>query len=238
MITLRRHTAEDYANLPNIDDPDVSVLSNDDRKCLDEIGGRLIERGAHHRFGVTLLHNHFAIADDETMVEQLDRVNKRLTLRPVRDVASDRPATSICFETGYGRGRELKIVGLEFSHNGAEAGYESIGESDTETLIAVRDVLTSNNKLRRFGLRLLHDPLELDDQIRFERCDENDRVLICEGIQPDDPDLALSVSTVFRWKDQDANRGAECTAQQKCVPWHQCHAPTGTHQRVSGHRKE
>jgi hypothetical protein len=42
----------------------------------------LEQHGALQRFGLTLLHQHFDMGDDEILVESIDVTNRVLTLRP------------------------------------------------------------------------------------------------------------------------------------------------------------
>jgi hypothetical protein len=67
--------------LPNIDD--VTPISDEDKPCLDEIRDVLTRRNTLRRFGVCLLHEHFPIADDETMLETCDAERRTLTNRPI-----------------------------------------------------------------------------------------------------------------------------------------------------------
>lgn len=67
--------------LPDIDD--VEVRSEADDACFAEIRDVLKRHSALGRFGVTLLHQHFDIADDELLVEQVDVDTRTLTIRPV-----------------------------------------------------------------------------------------------------------------------------------------------------------
>ena len=80
MIDIRAHTKTDYAVLPNIDSPAMEALDDSDWECLDEIGGLLIAKGANDRFGVTLLHSHFPIGDNEIIVEEPRPFERAFTL--------------------------------------------------------------------------------------------------------------------------------------------------------------
>jgi hypothetical protein len=71
MLALRHHNSRDYAMLPDIDDSDAGTLTLADQVCLEEIGDCLLRSNANSRFGVTLLHSHFLIDDDETFVEEV-----------------------------------------------------------------------------------------------------------------------------------------------------------------------
>lgn len=78
------------ATLPDIDN--VEARSEADDACFAEIRDVLDRHGALGRFGVTLLHQHFDIGDDELLVEQVDVDTRTLTIQPVSvvDVANRR----------------------------------------------------------------------------------------------------------------------------------------------------
>lgn len=67
--------------------PDISAtppLNAADRRCLDAIRDVLEKHGRMERFGVTLLHKHFEMADDEILVEQVDEVARKLVIKPAK----------------------------------------------------------------------------------------------------------------------------------------------------------
>jgi Glu-tRNA(Gln) amidotransferase subunit E-like FAD-binding protein len=61
---------------------EVPEFTAADQECLDEIRAVLERRNALSRFGVTLLHQHFDMTDDEILVETIDVENRILTSRP------------------------------------------------------------------------------------------------------------------------------------------------------------
>jgi hypothetical protein len=70
--------------LPDIDE--VEPISEKDQACIDAVRAVLKEYGALSRFGITLLHQHFAVSEDEVMMEFVDKENRVLTTRPVKAV--------------------------------------------------------------------------------------------------------------------------------------------------------
>jgi hypothetical protein len=68
--------------LPDIDD--IDPFSEADRECLTEVRSVLEKHGSLQRFGLTLLHQHFELAEDEVLVEEIDVDNRILTSRPKR----------------------------------------------------------------------------------------------------------------------------------------------------------
>jgi hypothetical protein len=66
--------------LPNIND--VDPLRPADYACMEEIREVLLRRGCLQRFGLTLLHRHFPLGDDEVLVESVDVQNRVITQVP------------------------------------------------------------------------------------------------------------------------------------------------------------
>lgn len=71
-----------YAGLSDIDD--VALIDPTDRECLERIREVLRTHGKLDRFGVTLLHSHFPVYEDETIIETCDPKSRRLTLEVVK----------------------------------------------------------------------------------------------------------------------------------------------------------
>jgi hypothetical protein len=62
---------------------EIKPLCEDDSTVLAEIRDVLRRHGATERFGVTLLHKHFELAEEEYLLEQTDVASRTLTLQPV-----------------------------------------------------------------------------------------------------------------------------------------------------------
>lgn len=78
--------------LPDIDE--VEPLSDNDQACIEDVRRVLEAHGALSRFGVVLLHEPFGIADDEVMMEFVDKARRTLTTVPVK-AAEHREENSI-----------------------------------------------------------------------------------------------------------------------------------------------
>jgi hypothetical protein len=240
MLTMRHHTSNDYALLPDIDDSDAGTITAADQACLDEIGNGLLRTRAHERFGVTLLHSHFPIENGETLVEEVHTDSDLLTLRPVRTNGSELVATNICFDDARSRFEDPRLIGLEYTCAHVLAGAVPINNSDRDTLSLVHDVLRSYGMTNRFGIRLLHDPLKLKGDILLETCDPIRRTLTCRRSREDDPALARSIPTVFTWEEISATDrdglviGQGCI--QLCTTKHRCEVSSrGSHKHSSSH---
>lgn len=62
---------------------ELATLTGEDEECLKEIKGVLERFGKSNRFGVTLLHEHFDVDDDEVMQETTIPTKRRLVQTPV-----------------------------------------------------------------------------------------------------------------------------------------------------------
>ncbi len=69
---------------PHPDISEVIPLSKDDEECMRELKAVLVRHGALQRFGVTLLHQHFSVGDDEVLLESVDAEARILTMAPVK----------------------------------------------------------------------------------------------------------------------------------------------------------
>lgn len=64
---------------------DVEPISDKDAEVLSELREVLLKHNAVERFGVTLIHKHFDLAENEQLVEFTDVDNRRLTIQPVSE---------------------------------------------------------------------------------------------------------------------------------------------------------
>ena len=82
---------------------EVNAMSLQDEACVQEIVDVLKKYNALGRFGVTLLHKHFDIAEDELFVESCDVSTRTLTIKPFKKSELDGlnfKATSWRLDTG------------------------------------------------------------------------------------------------------------------------------------------
>lgn len=90
MEFTRAPGAAQWADFPDIDD--VARRDESDAALFAELKTVLDRHGASSRFGVTLLHKHFAIGPDEVLVETCDAEARTLVIKPYpRALALARP---------------------------------------------------------------------------------------------------------------------------------------------------
>ncbi len=63
---------------------EIEPINDADLECLAEVREVLKKYGKRERFGVTLLHKHFDIAEDEILVETTDVEARLLTTKPMK----------------------------------------------------------------------------------------------------------------------------------------------------------
>ena len=63
---------------------DVKPIGESDAECLEEIRRVLQKHNCLRRFGLSLLHNHFELGDDEMMLETTDMEKREQWVRPVK----------------------------------------------------------------------------------------------------------------------------------------------------------
>lgn len=61
---------------------EIQILDSSDDSCLEELKLVLEKHSKIDKFGIALLHKHFNLAQDETLVETIDTENRVLTSRP------------------------------------------------------------------------------------------------------------------------------------------------------------
>jgi hypothetical protein len=62
---------------------EVEPISDSDSEVLVQLREVLLKNNAIDRFGVTLIHKHFDLQENEELVEFTDIENRRLTIEPV-----------------------------------------------------------------------------------------------------------------------------------------------------------
>jgi hypothetical protein len=115
--------------LPDIDE--VEPVAEKDEACIQAVRKVLEEHGALSRFGVVLLHEHFDIADDEIMMEFVDKESRTLTTRPVKAAEHDEEMsiqTSWRLDSRTGRQRCERYCQRPYGPNGPHiTGHATVG---------------------------------------------------------------------------------------------------------------
>jgi len=71
-----------WGSLRDIDE--VDPIGDSDAACLKGLYEVLKQHNKQGKFGVTLLHKHFPLGDDEVLLERTDHETRTLVLQPAR----------------------------------------------------------------------------------------------------------------------------------------------------------
>jgi len=75
-------SANPYEGLPHIDDTQEPLA--EEQAQLERLAAFMKAEGMTEKFGITLLHKHFELANDEMLVEFCDPETRTLTIRPIQ----------------------------------------------------------------------------------------------------------------------------------------------------------
>lgn len=76
------HERKKMKTLPDI--TEAKPLGSADKPLVDELVALLKKHNALDRFGITLLHQHFPISEDEVLVENVDTGARTQLIRPMK----------------------------------------------------------------------------------------------------------------------------------------------------------
>ena len=216
MLTMRDHGVEDYEVLRHMDTTDVGDLAEDDRACLEDLGQYLVTTDAWKRFGIWLLHKHFEPEPGEVFVERAVRRPRGTETAPVmRSEFSEDGLSTTAIRFGDPVDEGVSVVGMEFADPDDFGDTEPLSDDDEAILAGICERLASHDKVDRFGVRLIRNPLDLsDNELLHETSDSAGRALHCTvGIR--DAVLAEKkvVQTAWKWRvGTDAIVMQDCTA--------------------------
>jgi hypothetical protein len=218
MLTMRDHGVEDYAALPDMDATDVGELRDNDRACLEELGQYLVSTDAWQRFGIWLLHKHFEPEPGEVFVESTMQEPRGTKTAPTMRAAfpdQGLSTTAIRFDDSTTGG--VGVIGMEFAEPEEFGDTEPLSDDDDAILAGIAERLRTHDKLQRFGVRLIRNPLGLSDQeMLHETCDSATRTLHCTvgeraAMLADDN----VIQTAWRWRVVQG--GSDAIVMQDCT---------------------
>ena len=86
----KRPLAERFKGLPEVSH--ARPISPADQECIEELYSVLEKHDAENRFGISLLHTHFPVHEDEILVETCDDSTRTMTIKP--SPSSEAPETN------------------------------------------------------------------------------------------------------------------------------------------------
>ncbi|QGM96138.1 hypothetical protein [Methylocystis parvus] len=234
MLEIVRHTESDYAALAHIDAGETGKLSSDDVACLDELGNFLVESGLGERFGATLLHTHFPVRAGEVMIETVDRNRAETHLRPQEAPQEEMQPIHLRFTSEWAR-----PIALEYATGLDEVS--PIGAQDEAALAGIFEILNRRRKTDRFGVRLLHNPLGVQEtEMLLETCDSSKRLLTNRAVASNRGESGDAIPTCFQWRPAADAQPGQLTASRSvatiCNVVRGCLSrPDGGHETHSSH---
>jgi hypothetical protein len=216
VLQIRDHGVADYTGLLDMDVTDVGVLGEDDRACLAELGEYLASTQAWQRFAVWLLHKHFEPADGEIFVERATaQRGLETTLVPRSMVSQEVSASGIRFDVKDDS--DVSVVALEFAEPADFGPTTPLCSDDEGVLAGIAERLRAHDKIDRFGVKLIRNPLALsEDELLLETCDSAIRTLYCDiGMRDTLPaDLAVIETT---WRCNVVEGEGQPVVMQECA---------------------
>jgi len=200
MLTMRDHDVEDYESLRDMDTTDVGELREDDRACLEELGQYLVATDASNRFGIWLLHKHFEPVPGEVFVERSVRAPRGTETAPM-------------MRSGFAV-QGLSTTAIRSDDFG---DTEPLSDDDEAILAGICERLQAHDKVERFGVRLIRNPLELSEsELLHETSDGANRTLHCTVGERDAVLTELNIiQTAWKWRVTQG--GSEPIVMQDCT---------------------
>lgn len=217
MLTMRDHGVEDYEVLSDMDATDVGELREDDRACLEELGQYLVSTDAWQRFGIWLLHKHFEPAPGEVFVERTMSAPRRTETAPaLRSAFGEQGLSTTAVRFGDSAGG-VDVIGMEFAEPGDFGDAAPLSDDDEAILAGIAERLAAHDKMARFGVRLIRNPLGLsEDELLHENCDRAARTLYNtvgeRGTMLADENV---IQTAWKWRV--VLGGADAIVMQDCT---------------------
>jgi hypothetical protein len=218
MLTMRDHGVEDYESLPDMDATDVGDLRDDDRACLEELGQYLVTTDAWQRFGIWLLHKHFEPAPGEVFVEHTMRAPRKTETTPIeRSAFAEQGLSTTAIQFGDSVSNGVSVIGMEFAQPDDFGDAAPLSDDDEAILAGIAERLRAHDKIQRFGVRLIRNPLGLSEhEMLHETCDSSTRTMHC-AVGERDAMLAdkATIQTAWRWRV--VRGGTDAVVMQDCT---------------------
>jgi hypothetical protein len=202
MLQIRRHCVDDYEQLLHLDAGNLGTLSYCDRECLREVGDFLAATGAWRRFALWLLHKHFVPHDTELFFERAILGEKRTETTPVSRFALTSRVSPVAVRFRDGSGPAPQVVGLEYANLRPWEPTPALDDEDQPVLAGIAHRLRTYDKLDRFGVRLIRNPLALTRaELLLETCDSTARTMHCHVASRTAVSTGRStIETTWRWR--------------------------------------
>jgi hypothetical protein len=201
-----------------MDATDVGDLRDDDRACLEELGQYLVTTDAWQRFGIWLLHKHFEPAPGELFVEHTMRAPRKTETTPIeRSAFAEQGLSTTAIQFGDSVSNGVSVIGMEFAQPDDFGDAAPLSDDDEAILAGIAERLRAHDKIQRFGVRLIRNPLGLSEhEMLHETCDSSTRTMHCT-VGERDAMLAdkATIQTAWRWRVVQG--GTDAVVMQDCT---------------------
>ncbi len=183
-----------FNNLLDIDD--VSPYSEEDVKVIAQLGKVLIAHNMHQRFGISLIHKHYDLKENEIVLETTSEQNAKEFSMSVAsfDNQSDVLPSMWRFVAG-----NTKIEATQWMKCSDKMREQySLMDEDLLVLLALRTSMMELGCMDRFGVSLLHRVLPLaNSEFLMEGTDVDNRSQIMELLPMAELDEGQSIETLW-----------------------------------------
>jgi hypothetical protein len=171
---------------------------------------------------VWLLHKHFEPADGEIFVERATPERELETTLVPRSMVSPQQVSASGIRFDADVDSDVSVIALEFAEP-ADFGPTLPFSADDETVLAgIAQRLRAHDKIDRFGVKLIRNPLALSEgELLLETCDSAIRTLYCDVSSRDAIPADLDIiETTWRWNvvAGDGRPVVMHTCAAACVP--------------------
>lgn len=205
------------------------VLKSNGEEWFYELRDVLKKHNALDRFGITLLHKHFDVADDEIMLETTDVGNRTLHMQPIKtkDYFDKETMPLVATSIRLIDCDNLTMQVTMWSQFDDAYGATRISDKDVTCLSELRDVLKTHDALNRFGIKLLLSQFEVaKDETLLETTDVKERTQIIKPVKINGSENSEDASgMITQWKLVEGETIAVLVC--RCDTWNGKH--TGGH---------
>lgn len=192
-----------WSQLPDINK--VSQVENGE-KWFSELRDILKKYNSLDRFGITLLHKHFKIEEDEIMLETIDVDKRTLFMRPVKskDYLEKNNQSLATTSLKLVEDEKMTIQTTMWSKTPKGSKMLKISDSDAECFAELRQVLKKHNAIERYGIGLLHRHFDINEgEVLYESTDIVKRSQIIRPMKFENiPDDSI-ITTCWKLVDDD-----------------------------------
>jgi len=201
-LSVKAHESLDYAHLLDISQVDPVKVNSTEDKCLEEIGALLTKTDAYKYVGISLLHKHFDVADNELMLHDFSSDKTEIVGFPRLNI---KPSSSryspINMKFSNDISGDISLIGLDYVASNDVDINDHLNES---LLNELKQIFIKCHMSNRFGIRLLLNLDHNSETTYIEFSDSLARRSVCNLIPRSDSRLDSTIETVWQWEKTDS----------------------------------